>query len=118
LRSKSRRFRLRGGAGNCLNNHTAAGLPIDPISLETIPLNKIIRVPLTFERDEGGYEVPTPTTDYHCFNQKTLVEWVRLGNPTNPLTGEKFDRRQIARMEDQFKGSVEEYASFFSALIG
>jgi hypothetical protein len=96
---------LRGGAGNCVNNHTEAGIPIDPIGLETIPLNKIIRVPVSWEEDEYIRLVPTATTDYYCFNQTTLLQWLK-GSTKNPMTGIRFTRQQGSSIVDQIKGPV------------
>ena len=96
--------KLRGGAGNCLNNHTAAGLPIDPIDLNSIPLNKIIRVPITWiEEEETSATVPTPDTDYYCFNQTTLLLWLNT-SMKNPLTNQKFDSYQAKEILKQIKG--------------
>jgi hypothetical protein len=96
---------LRGGAGNCVNNHTAQGIPIDPISFETIPLNKIIRVPVSWEENELLRLVPTAATDYYCFNQNTLLQWLK-NSTKNPMTNIRFTREQGQAIVSQIKGPV------------
>jgi hypothetical protein len=103
---------LRGGAGNCLNNHTAAGLPIDPMNLETIPLNKIIRVPISWDYDDLYRLVPTAATDYHCFNQTTLLEWLKT-RTTNPMTNIRFTEQQGNSIVAQVKGPLYTWENGF-----
>ena len=111
--------KLRGGAGNCMNNHTAAGIPIDPIDLNSIPLNKIIRVPITWIEDPITlHPVPAPDTDYHCYNQTNLLEWLKT-SMKNPFTNEKFDMYKAHEIFKQIKGKryilpTNNYVSPFS----
>jgi len=109
--------KLRGGAGNCLNNHTA-GIPIDPIDLNTIPLNKIIRVPVSWAQDENLVQKPTPDTDYQCFNQTSLLDWLQT-SMKNPLTNQNFTAEQAHEIFKQIKGKrytlANGYVSPFSS---
>jgi hypothetical protein len=70
------RWQLRGGAGSCVNQNVN-GTPVDPISLQPIPLNRLLRLPVDHNNK---------ASDYYCFDQNTLYEWLRE-NSTNPLTG-------------------------------
>lgn len=103
-KKKTPKFRLIGGDGNCLNNHTPGGLPIDPITLNSIPLNKIIRVPLSWIEDPDTLVItPDPNTDYHCFNQTSLLEWLQK-SMKNPLNNQKFSSEQGFQIFNQIKG--------------
>jgi hypothetical protein len=75
------RWQLRGGAGACVNQQQN-GSPVDPISLQPIPLSRLLRVPVKHN---------DATSDYYCFDQNTLYEWLK-DNTTNPLTGANFSR--------------------------
>jgi hypothetical protein len=100
-RRKSRVF-LRGGAGQCVNAKTPQGLIIDPISMGTIPLNKNIQLPTKFQ--EFPYDnFPDENTDYYCFNQDTLMEWLK-NHSTNPFTGKELRTIEASILVDQMKG--------------
>jgi hypothetical protein len=62
------------------------GFPEDPISREEIPRNKEIRIPTRYN---SYYSEPAADTDYFCFNEDTLLQWLNY-NVTNPNTGKKF----------------------------
>jgi hypothetical protein len=94
--------KLMGGAGDCVNNKTDAGLSIDPISLTSIPLNKIVRIPTSYQ--DFPYEgYAKEDTDYYCFNQDTLLEWLK-DHITNPFTGIPFTQREADILLETLKG--------------
>jgi hypothetical protein len=82
--------------------------------MSTIPLNKIIRVPVSWEEDEYIRLVPTKKTDYYCFNQSTLLEWLKVSTK-NPMTNDRFTREQGKSIVDQVKGPLYEWHNGFKS---
>jgi hypothetical protein len=110
---------LTGGAGQCVNNKTAAGLPIDPITLETIPLNKSIQLPVNYYKDPlppgKEYGEPIPGTDYYCFNQDTLLQSLK-NNDKNPFTNIRFKIYEAESIVNQLKGPKYEIATGYGVI--
>jgi hypothetical protein len=99
--------KFKGGAGQCVNSKTPQGLIIDPISMEAIPLNKSIQLPTKF-RDFPYESHPEPNTDYYCFNQDTLKEWLKR-HTTNPFTGLQLKQWEAFILVKQMKGPKYEW---------
>jgi hypothetical protein len=99
-KNRSRRSKLKGGKAQCLNR-LEKGIPIDPISLAQIPLNRLIRVPVSFK--PFPYEIhPQPGTDYYCFDRDYLLRWLNQ-SPKNPSTGLNFSYAQAHDIYLQLK---------------
>jgi len=99
-----------------VNNKTPQGLPIDPITMESIPLNKSIQIATTYQ--DFPYEsLQKPGTDYYCFNQDSLLQWLK-NNLTNPFTGLQFKQFEGDDIVEQLKGKkytwYNGYKSVFS----
>jgi len=97
---RSRRYvrrSLRGGAASCVNDRDASGAPIDPFSLEPIPLSRLMRIPVNHN---------DPMTDYYCFDQTNLYEWIHDDHNTNPLTGLPFSPADAKYMRNNAKPNL------------
>lgn len=91
-RRSPRRSQLRGGAGSCVNAYDDLGIkPLDPFSMEPIPSNRILRVPVNHD---------DPNTDYYCFDQTNLFQWIYESHNTNPFTNLPFSNKDALYMRN------------------
>ena len=110
--------KIIGGAGQCVNNKTREGLPIDPITLATIPLNKSIQLPTSYQ--EFPYESRSKDgTDYYCFNQDSLLQWLQ-NHTKNPFTGVEFNLSEgnnIHLQLKKIKGKIFEWNNGYKSVF-
>jgi hypothetical protein len=87
---------LQGGEYEFVNATDKNGYPIDPISLNTIPLNRLIRIKVS-----NGAQ-------YYYFDRDTLLKNLYAGNPKNPFQTSLDNITLLGKTNDETKKSENE----------